>query len=206
MKVLLVNGSPNSKGCTYTALSELEKTLNKNGVDTEWIYLGKIPVGGCMSCNYCYTHGRCIIDDRVNEVIDKLDEYDGIVLGSPVYYAGASGQLCSFADRLFYAGGEKMSMKVGAGIVSCRRGGASAAFDRINKYFGISNMIVIGSQYWNQVHGNTPEEVLQDLEGLQTIRTLGENMSFILKCIEAGKKSGIEKPVYEAKLATNFIR
>lgn len=206
MKVLLVNGSPNSKGCTYTALCELEKTLHKNEIETEWIYLGKKPVGGCMSCGYCYTHGKCVIEDRVNEVIEKLDEYDGIVLGSPVYYAGPSGQLCSFADRLFYAGGSKMAMKVAAGVVSCRRGGASAAFDRINRYFGMNNMFVVGSQYWNQVHGNTPEEVLKDLEGLQTMRTLGENMAFLLKCIEAGKKSGVDMPKYEPWQPTNFIR
>ena len=147
-----------------------------------------------------------MFDDLVNETLEKLDEYDGIVAGSPVYYAGPSGQICAFLDRLFYSAGGRMDGKVGAAVVSCRRGGASAAFDRLNKYFTISNMIVIGSQYWNQVHGFTPEDVRKDEEGLQTMRALGDNMAWILKAIEAGKEKGIVRPEREPRIATHFIR
>ena len=205
MKVLLVNGSPNEHGCTYTALSEVAETLGKQGIDTEILYLGKKPVAGCIACGKCRTAGKCIFDDLVNHVIEKLDGIDGIIVGSPVYYAGPSGQVQSFLDRLFYSAGSRMAGKPGAGVVSCRRGGASAAFDRLNKYFTISNMPVVSSQYWNQVHGNTPEEVRKDKEGLQTMRTLGQNMAWLLKSIEAGKKAGIEPPEYEEMERTNFI-
>lgn len=205
-KVLLINGSPNEEGCTYTALREVADTLNKNGVGTDIIYLGKKPVAGCIACGKCRATGKCVFDDQVNEIVAKLDDYDGIVAGSPVYYSGPSGQICSFMDRLFYCGGKKMPGKIGAAVVSCRRGGATATFDRLNKYFTISNMIVVGSQYWNQVHGNKPEEVKKDLEGLQTMRTLGQNMAWLLKLMECGEKNGIERPVYEPKIGTNFIQ
>lgn len=205
-KVLMINGSPNEHGCTYTALSEVADTLKKNGVDAELVYLGKKPVAGCIACGGCFKTGRCVFDDKVNEVLDKLDEYDGIVVGSPVYYAGPSGQVCSFLDRLFYSSRGRMEGKAAAAVVSCRRGGASAAFDRLNKYFTISNMNVAGSQYWNQVHGNTPEEVRKDEEGLQTMRTLGQNMAWMLKCQEAAKEKGLQRPQYEPKTNTNFIR
>lgn len=188
MKVLLINGSPNEHGCTYTALSETAETLQKHGIDTEILYLGKKPVAGCIACGKCRETGKCVFDDKVNEVIDKLDSIDAIVVGSPVYYAGPSGQLTAFLDRLFYSGGGRMAGKLGASVVSCRRGGASAAFDRLNKYFTISSMPVVSSQYWNQVHGFTPEDVRKDGEGLQTMRTLGENMAWLLKCIEAGRE------------------
>lgn len=205
MKVLLINGSPNEKGCTYTALTEVGKTLEKHGIDTEILYLGKKPVAGCIACGKCHETGKCVFQDAVNEVAAKLDEYDGIIVGSPVYYAGPSGQLTAFLDRLFYPNEAKMAGKLAAAVVSCRRGGASAAFDRLNKYFLISNMHVVGSQYWNQVHGFTPEDVRKDKEGLQTMRTLGENMAWLFKCIEAGRKAGVPFPVYEPRMRTHFI-
>lgn len=206
MKVLLINGSPNEKGCTYTALHEVEKKLNSHGIKTDMLYLGKKPVSGCIACKHCYTLGRCVIEDKVNEVNAKIDEYAGIVIGSPVYYAGPAGQLTAFLDRLFYSSRGSFAGKLGAAVVSCRRGGGTAAFDRLNKYFTISNMPIVSSQYWNQVHGNTPEEVLEDGEGLQTMRTLGENMAWLIKCIEAGKKAGVKPPEYEKRIGTNFIR
>ena len=206
MKVLLINGSPNKHGCTYTALNEIAVTLKEEGIDSDIIYLGKQSVAGCIACGTCRKTGACVFRDQVNEVAAKLDEYDGMVVGSPVYYAGPSAQVCAFMDRLFFSGGGmKMSGKLAASVVSCRRGGASAAFDRLNKYFGISNMHIVGSQYWNQVHGFTPDDVRKDLEGLQTMRTLARNMAWLLKCIEAGKEKGIEPPVHEPKVATNFI-
>ena len=205
MKVLLINGSPNEHGCTYTALSETAETLQKHGIDTEILYLGKKPVAGCIACGKCRETGKCVFDDKVNEVIDKLDSIDAIVVGSPVYYAGPSGQLTAFLDRLFYSGGGRMAGKLGASVVSCRRGGASAAFGRLNKYFTISSMPVVSSQYWNQVHGFMPEDVRKDGEGLQTMRTLGENMAWLLKCIEAGREKGISLPEYEERIATHFI-
>ena len=204
-KVLLVNGSPHEFGCTYTALNEIAQTLAKNNVESEIVYLGLKPISGCIACGKCRESGKCVIDDKVNEVLAKLGEYDAIVLGSPVYYAAPSGQICSFADRLFYAGGGMMAGKLGASVVSCRRGGASAAFDRLNKYFGIVNMHTVGSQYWNQVHGFTPDDVRKDKEGLQTMRTLAQNMAWLLACIEAGKKAGVAFPVYEPKVGTHFI-
>lgn len=207
MKALLICGSPNSAGCTYTALSEVEKTLNKNGVETEIYQIGKKPISGCLSCRACFKTGRCAINDCVNELADRLDEFDAIVIGSPVYYASANGTLTAMLDRLFYSAGKKMAGKVGAAIVSCRRGGATAAFDQLNKYFGISNMVVATSQYWNQIHGNTAEEALQDAEGLQTMRSLGENIAWLLRLIECGKQNGIEPPKYDEKRErTNFIR
>ena len=205
MKVLLINGSPNERGCTYTALAEVAATLQKHGIETEILYLGKKPIAGCIACGKCQLTGRCVFNDLVNEVSAKLDGYDGIVGGSPVYYAGPTGQLTAFLDRLFYPNEARMAGKLAASVVSCRRGGASAAFDRLNKYFLISNMHVVGSQYWNQVHGFTPDDVRKDKEGLQTMRTLGENMAWLLKCIEAGKKAGVPFPAYEARVRTHFI-
>lgn len=206
-KILLINGSPRHEGCTYTALREVADTLEKNGVETELIQIGAKPVAGCIACGKCWEKGKCVFDDdAVNRISEKLDEYDGIVVGSPVYYAGPSGQICAFLDRLFYSNGGRMAGKIGAAVVSCRRGGASAAFDRLNKYFQISNMVVASSQYWNQVHGNSPEEVRQDLEGMQTMRTLGQNIAWLVKSIEAGRNSGVPAPVYEPRQGTNFIR
>ena len=210
MKVLLVNGSPNEHGCTFTALNEVAVTLNKNGVETEIFWIGKKAIHGCIACWTCTKTGKCVFnDDGVNELAARLDEFDGFIFGAPVYYAGVAGSMCAFLDRFFFSGdesGKKFANKPGAGVVSCRRGGATAAFDRINKYFTIRNMPIVSSQYWNQVHGNTPEEVKQDLEGMQTMRTLGRNMAWIMKCIEAGKNSGINYPVHEEITNTNFIR
>lgn len=205
-KILLINGSPHEHGCTYTALKEVADTLAAGGVDSEFVYLGTKPVAGCIACGSCAGTGRCVFGDQVNEVLEKLDEYDGIVTGSPVYYAGPSGQICAFLDRLFYASGGRMAGKLAAAVVSCRRGGASAAFDRLNKYFTISNMNVVSSQYWNQVHGKVPEDVRKDKEGLQTMRTLAQNIIWNLKNMEAGRAAGVEPPEYEAKEYTNFIR
>lgn len=205
MKVLLINGSPHKDGCTFTALKEVADTLNSQGIETEMLYLGVKPISGCLDCGHCYKAKRCAIDDKVNEIIDRAGEFDGIVVGSPVYYASASGQLTAFLDRLFFAGSRNFAGKLGASVVSCRRGGATAAFDRLNKYFTICNMPVVSSQYWNQVHGFTPDDVRKDLEGLQTMRTLGLNMAWLLKCIELGKENGINRPVYEKHIFTNFI-
>ena len=205
-KVLLINGSPNAQVCTYTALREVEKSLNKNGVDTEIFQLGKGPIQGCTGCGGCGRNGKCVFDDGVNRLVERLDEFDGLVIGSPVYYASPNGALLAFLDRLFFAAGKKFAGKPGAAVVSCRRGGATAAFDVLNKYFSISNMPIVTSQYWNQIHGNTPEEALQDAEGLQTMRTLGENMAWLIKCIQAGRAAGVPEPVYEKKQSTNFIR
>ncbi len=204
MKVLLINGSPKFNGCTFTALDEIARELSRHGVDSEIHHIG-YDVPGCRSCMACKESGHCIMDDQVNKIGARLDEFDAIVLGSPVYYAGPSGQICAFADRLFYSHNRKMVGKLGASIVSCRRGGASAAFDRLNKYFTICNMPVVSSQYWNQVHGNTPDEVRQDAEGLQTMRTLAVNMVWLLRCIEAGDENGVPRPEYEEHLWTNFI-
>lgn len=206
MKALLICGSPNANGCTYTALCEVEKSLQANGVETEIYQIGKEPISGCKACKACYKLGRCSVNDGVNELADRLDEFDALIVGSPVYYAGANGALISFLDRLFYSSGRKMAGKVAASVVSCRRGGASSAFEQINKYFEICNMVTATSQYWNQVHGNTPAEVLQDAEGLQTMRTLGENVAWLLRLIECGKQNGVNPPKYEDKLRTNFIR
>lgn len=206
MKVLLLNGSPHERGCTYTALSEVAGVLEKHGVGSEILWIGNKPISECIACGTCRKTGKCVWGDAVNDVIARANEFDGLIVGSPVYYAGPSAQVCAFLDRLFYASKSEFAGKPAAAVVSCRRGGASAAFDRLNKYFLISNMLVVGSQYWNQVHGNSVEEVLQDLEGMQTMRTLGENFAWILKCIEAGKNAGVPEPVYEPRVSTNFIR
>ncbi len=205
-KVLLINGSPHAKGCTYTALSEVAKSLHNEGIESEFIHLGEKPIAGCIACGSCYKTGYCFRKDIVQEVQQRLDEFDGIVIGSPVYYSGPTGQLISFLNRLFYTGGSQMAGKVGAAVVSCRRGGASATFEQLNQYFTISHMPIVASQYWNSVHGNTPDEVRQDEEGLQTMRALGQNMAWLLKCIACGRAAGIEKPVYEPKIRTSFIR
>jgi multimeric flavodoxin WrbA len=205
LKALLINGSPNEHGCTYTALSEVAETLHKHNVETEILYLGKKPIAGCIACSHCFKTGKCVFNDQVNQTLEQLVSYDAIIVGSPVYFGGPSGQLTAFLDRLFYSGGAQMAGKLGASIVSCRRGGATAAFDRLNKYFTICNMPVVSSQYWNQVHGYTPEDVRKDEEGLQTMRTLAQNMAWLLKSIEAGRKNGITAPQYEPRIATHFI-
>ena len=206
MKVLLINGSPNEKGCTYTALREVAAKLEQHGIATEIFHIGTKPVAGCIACGKCKSGAPCIFNDGVNELVARLEEFDALVVGAPVYYSGPSGQSTAFLDRLFYCASAKLRGKPGAAVVSCRRGGASASYDRLNKYFGINSMPIVTSQYWNQVHGNTPEEVLKDEEGMQTMRTLGENMAWLLKCIEAGKAAGVPLPEREPQLRTNFIR
>ena len=207
MKVLLINGSPHVKGCTATALEEVAQTLNKCGFDTKTSWIGARHISGCVACNQCRTTGQCVFNnDMVNIVAAEASECDGFVFGSPVYYASPNGTLLSFMDRLFYSAAEKLEFKPAACIVSCRRGGATASFDVINKYFSINNMPIVTSQYWNQVHGNTPDEVRQDFEGLQTMRTLARNMAWMLNCIEAGKAQGLNHPELEPWQNTNFIR
>ena len=205
MKVLLINGSPNRNGCTYTALREVADTLEKEGIEAEIVQVGNKDIRGCISCRRCKTTGKCVFDDLVNEIAPKFQECDGLVIGSPVYYASANGTLISFLDRLFYSCPCDLSMKVGAAVVSARRGGCSATFDELNKYFTISGIPVASSQYWNSVHGNTPDEVRQDKEGLQIMRTLGKNMAFLIKSIALGKETyGL--PEKEEHVFTNFIR
>ncbi len=206
MKVLLFNGSPRAKGCTYTALCEIEGVLHRHGIETEIFQVGTQPVAGCIACRKCKNGSPCIFDDGVNALAARLDEFDAIIVGAPVYYAGPSGQSTAFLDRLFFSAGGKLTGKPGAAIVSCRRGGASAAYDRLLKYFSINSMPIVTSQYWNQVHGSSPDEVVRDEEGMQTMRTLGENMAWLLKCIEAGKASGVPLPDREPIRYTNFIR
>lgn len=207
MKVLLINGSPKANGCTYTALTEVAKELENNRIETEIFHVGSKPIRGCMACGGCSnTDGLCVFDDdSVNIALKKAKDADGFIFGSPVHYASASGQITSFLDRFFYAG-NVFQYKPGAAIVSCRRGGSTAAFEQLNKYFTISNMPIVSSQYWNMVHGNTPEEVRQDLEGMQTMRILGKNMAWLLNCIHAGKEAGVKLPEKETRAITNFIR
>lgn len=206
MKVLLVNGSPHKEGCTYTALMEVATSLKKNGVETEIFWLGVSETAGCIGCGACAKSGECFRKDIVNEFAAKAVDADGYIFGSPVHYAASSGTIKSFMDRVFYSAGKTMTGKPGAVVVSCRRGGASAAFDQLNKYLTINCMPVVSSQYWNQVHGSTAEEVKEDGEGMQTMRTLGNNMAWLIKCIEAGKEKGICFPEREPVQRTNFIR
>jgi Multimeric flavodoxin WrbA len=206
MNVLLINGSPHKNGCTYTALSEVAEQLNLSGIETTMFHIGSEPIRDCTACRGCAKTGVCIYrDDPVNECISLAKQADGIVVGSPVYYAGPSGALCALLNRMFFMKHGLYAYKPAAAVVSCRRGGASASFDRLNKYFTIANMPVVSSKYWNAVHGNTPDEVRQDLEGMQVMRTLGRNMAWLLKCIEAGKDT-IPCPEQEPPVATNFIR
>ncbi len=206
MKVLLINGSPHQNGCTYTALKTCADTLKEEGIQAEILWLGILPSAGCIACGACKSTGHCFVDDQVNQVIDMLPKIDGIIVGSPVYYAAPAGQLTAFLDRLFYAASGKMDMKPAASVVSCRRGGASAAFEQLNQYFLMNNMPIVSSCYWNQVHGNTPEEVLQDLEGLHTMRTLAKNMAYMLKAFSHARDAGLQLPVRREKVRTNFIR
>ncbi len=207
MKVLLVNGSPHEKGCTYRALCEVAKALEENGVETEIFHIGKKPIAGCLGCGACAKLGKCVTDDTVGAFAQKAENADGFVFGSPVYYASAAGQMVSFMDRLFYCAGKKLAFKPAAAVASARRAGTVATFDVLNKYFTINNMPVVSANYWNGVHGanNTPADVEQDGEGLQTMRLLGNNMAWLLKCLALGKEAGIS-PQKETKIRTNFIR
>lgn len=206
MKVLLVNGSPEKEGCTYTALCEVAKALNENSVDTEIMWLGNDPVNDCINCGGCarQRNNRCVFDnDIVNRFLEKAEQCDGIVLGSPVYYGHANGRILSVMDRAFFAGSRIFALKAGAVVVSARRAGTTCAIDDLMKYLTISNMYVVSSQYWNMVHGFTPQEVMLDGEGMQTMRVLGRNMAYLLKCLDAGKD--IPKPQKEKRIMTNFI-
>jgi multimeric flavodoxin WrbA len=210
MKVMLVNGSPHKEGCTYTALKEVEIALNKNGIDTEIFWIGTKPISGCIGCRSCAFHKKCVFDDVVNEFVDKAEKADGFVFGTPVHYAAMSGSLTSFMDRVFYSsscsGRNVFAHKPAAGICSARRSGTTVTYDQLNKYFGINQMPIISSRYWNMVHGNTKEEVLEDKEGMQVMRILGNNMAYFLKCIEAGREKGIKLTKEEDITLTNFIR
>lgn len=207
MKVLTFNGSPRLNGCTDRALREVEKTLVENGIEVERIEIGNIALRGCLSCNYCRTHGKCVFNDLVNETAPKFAEADGIVVGTPVYWAGANGQALAFLDRLFYSvmGTVDTAMKVGAAVISSRRAGSTSAFDEINKYFTINSMPIVSSTYWNEVHGHTPEEVELDHEGLQTMRNLGNNMAFLIKAIQA-QKAATGVPIQDRTHLTSFFR
>ncbi|MBD5460467.1 MAG: flavodoxin family protein [Lachnospiraceae bacterium] len=205
MKVLLINGSPHANGSTYTALHEMEKIFVKDGMETEILHIGNKDIRGCIACGYCKQHGRCAFQDIVNETAAKFEACDGLVVGSPVYYASANATLIAFLDRLFYSTGFDKTMKVGASVVSARRGGLSATFDELNKYFTICGMPVASGQYWNSIHGNNAEEAQQDGEGLQIMRTLANNMSFLIRSIALGREQyGL--PEKEPFCRTNFIR
>jgi multimeric flavodoxin WrbA len=201
MKVLLINGSPKAEGCTFTALSEVASALEKNGVETEFLHIGTEPVRGCLSCAACRKIGKCTFDDDIcNEMAAKMKAADGVIIGSPVYFSAPNGALCAILDRIYFSNWGKFQHKPAACVVSCRRGGASSAFDRLNKYFTIAQMPIVSSQYWNSVHGFTPDDVRLDLEGLQTMRVLGNNMAWMLKNISAGGPP----PEQEKRLNTSF--
>ncbi len=206
MKVLLLNGGPHEKGCTYTALSEVAGALERNGVETELLWLGKGETTGCRGCGACGKLGKCVFDDVVNVVAEKMRACDGLVVGSPVHYAAASGQITCALDRLFYSAGKDLRFKPAAAVVSARRAGTTAAIDQLNKYFTINQMPIVSSRYWTMVHGNTPDEVLQDEEGISVMRTLGNNMAWLLKSIQAGREAGLTLPEPEPPARTNFIR
>ncbi|HIX64240.1 MAG TPA: flavodoxin family protein [Candidatus Mediterraneibacter colneyensis] len=205
MKVLMINGSPHAKGNTYTALHEMEKIFAEEGIGTEIVHVGNKDIRGCIACQSCHEKGKCVFEDLVNETASKFEECDGLVVASPVYYASANGTLISFLDRLFYSTRFDKTMKVGASVAAARRGGLSATYDELNKYFGITGMPIASGQYWNSIHGREQGEAQQDAEGLQTMRTLARNMAFLMKSIALGKEQyGL--PEKEEPCRTNFIR
>ncbi|MCQ2364138.1 MAG: flavodoxin family protein [Akkermansia sp.] len=205
MHVILVNGSPHRDGCTATALAEVARMLEADGISTETIWLGVKPIMPCLACGKCYATKRCCNDDVVNEFLAKAETADGFVFGSPVHYAAASGQITTFLDRACFGKKKIFQGKPAAAVVSCRRGGAASAFDQLNKYFTINCMPVVSSQYWNMIHGSNAEEAARDEEGMQTMRTLGRNMSWLLRCIELGKQNGVPFPQQEKVIFTNFM-
>jgi len=207
VKVLLINGSPNANGCTNAALREIAKTLAQCGVEPELVHIGKGPFRGCTDCGGCVKTGRCVFDDDcVNDLIDKMDHADGLIVGSPVHFASAAGAIVSVLDRMFHAGKtRRFAHKPAAAVAVARRAGTTATLDELNKYFAIRQMPIVSSSYWNMVHGAVPEEVSRDLEGMQTMRNLARNMAWMLKCIQAGKEQGILPPENESGARTNFI-
>lgn len=209
MKVLLVNGSPNKEGCTYTALCEVSRSLNEHGIDTDIFWIGTKALSGCIACKKCRERDRCVFNDTVNEFLDIAGDYDGFVFGSPVHWGGASGAITSFMDRAFYAdlngGGDRFRLKPAAAVISARRAGTTATWDQMNKYFGLMQMPIVTSRYWNMVHGTNPDEVKQDLEGMQVMQILGENMAFMLNCKNVAMKMGLAMPEKREFTFTNFI-
>lgn len=205
MKVLLINGSPHENGTTYRALSEVAKEINNNGLETEILCVGKENVSGCVVCGGCAKTGRCVKNDIVNVIIDKIEKADGVIIGSPVYYASLNGTLKAILDRVFF-GKKNFAFKVAAAVAVARRAGTTATLDIINKYFMISNMPVVSSQYWNMVFGSNGTQAEEDFEGLQTMRTLGKNISWLIKCINLGKENGVVPPEIEQKIKTNFVK
>ena len=205
MKVMLVNGSSRNNGCTARALKEVVDTLENEGIETETVFIGNKPISDCLACGKCREIGKCVIDDIVNEIVDKAKDCDGFVFGSPVYYAHPSARLLTVMDRAFYSGGRNFAFKPAAAVLSARRAGCTASMDVINKHFTINNMPVVASTYWNQVFGKEADQVEQDVEGLQTMCTIGQNMAWLIKCIELGKKNGIEHAIPEKRMF-NFIR
>ena len=205
MKVLLLNGSPHKKGCTFVALNEMVKVFEEKGIEAELVQVGNLALPGCIACGFCGRNGRCVRNDIVNELAPKFEAADGLVVGSPVYYGGPNATLTAVLDRLFYSTSFDKSLKVGAAVTSCRRGGNETTFDRLNKYFGISGMPIAGGQYWNGIHGANAEQAMQDAEGLQSMRTLARQMAFLMQSIELGKAQ-LGLPETEPHLWTNFIR
>ncbi len=211
MKVLLTNGSPHQKGCTYTALCEVSQALNDNGIDTDMFWIGNKSIRGCIGCHACAKTGKCVFaDDTVDEFLNLAGDYDGFVFGTPVHWGGACGAITSFLDRVFYAdlnaGTNRFLLKPAAAVISARRAGTTATWDQMNKYFGLMQMPIVTSRYWNLVHGAAPEQVKQDAEGLQTMRVLGNNMAYLLHCKDIAEKSGLTAPQQEPMIFTNFIR
>lgn len=209
LKVLLVNGSPHEKGCVFTALTEIADALRRNDVDSDIFWIGNKPLAGCMGCASCIGKRRCFRDDAVNDFVNRMDGYDGFIFGTPVHYAAASGAMTSFMNRVFFVdefNGDHFAGKPAAAIVTCRRSGATATLDQMNKYMADCNMPIVPSQYWNVAHGNTPDEIRQDAEGMQTMRVLGDNMAWLLKCIRLGREANVNFPKHDAHVMTNFIR
>ena len=206
MKALIINGSPHAKGCTAAALGIVAEELEKNGVATEIVHIGNKDIRGCIACRKCREIGHCVFDDIVNELAPKFEQAEGLVVGSPVYFAGPNGTLTNLLDRLFFSANYPLRMKMGVTVVSARRAGTTAALDRLNKYFQLAEMPVVSSRYWNMVHGNTPEEVMQDEEGVQIMRVLGRNMAFLIRAIAAERERGGLPEVDAVRVNTNFIR
>lgn len=209
LKVLMVNGSPHEKGCVFTALTEIAETLKNNDVESDIFWIGNKPLAGCMGCGACIGKRSCFRDDTVNDFVGRMDEYDGFIFGTPVHYAAASGAMTSFMNRVFFIdefNGDHLAGKPATAVVTCRRSGATATLDQMYKYMTDCNMPIVPSQYWNVVHGNTPEEIRQDTEGLQTIHVLADNMAWLLKCIRLGHEAGMNFPKHAPHVMTNFIR